>query len=149
MNDFVEAYLDDYKKIVVDIDNSFCHGYSREFYLLDGDEITSLEIAGSRRSGRHTTYDIVLDSDLEIGREYQIMAVNGFRTVLQYRFIVKTDRFNEEFFYEGNDLGSTLTDKYTKFALWAPTASQVKLEVEHHGSSRLLTCTEMPMAFTE
>lgn len=138
MNDFVEAYLDDYDRIVVDIDNSFCHGYSREFYLLDNDMICPLEITGSHKSGRHTLYETRLDKDLEIGREYQVMAVNGYRTVLQYRFIVKTERFNREFYYEGDDLGSSLLDKYTKFAIWAPTASQIKLEVEHHGSTKTL-----------
>ena len=49
--------------------------------------------------------------------------------VLEYSGIVKTERFDEQFFYDGNDLGYTYDRDQTAFALWAPTASRVKLEV--------------------
>ena len=85
MNDFVEAYLDDYDRIVVDIDNSFCHGYSREFYLLDNDLIYPLEITGSHKSGRHTVYETSLDRDIEIGREKSFRTPRPPRTPLRMK----------------------------------------------------------------
>ncbi len=138
MKDYVEAYLDDYDRIVVRIDNTFCEGKSDRFYLLDNNLVYPLEVKASRKDNQATWYETRLDQQITIGREYQVMVVNGYRTVLRYRFIVKTKRFNNAYNYEGNDLGSTLTDKFTRFALWAPTASQVKIEIEHHGSVKTM-----------
>lgn len=138
MKDHVKAYLDDYDKVVIEIDNTFCGGKSDRFYLLDNNLVFPLEILSSYRMDKITRYETKLNDEIVIGREYQVMAVNGYRTVLQYRFIVKTARFNDEFFYDGDDLGSTLNDKFTRFVLWAPTASQVKVEIEHHGSIKTL-----------
>ena len=138
MKEHVRTYLDDYDKIVVEIDNTFCGGKSDRFYLLDNNLVFPLEVVSSDRMDRVTRYETRLNEEITIGREYQVMVVNGYRSILQYRFIVKTKRFNDEFFYDGDDLGSTLTDKFTRFVLWAPTASQVKVEIEHHGSVKTL-----------
>ncbi|MFC7679436.1 type I pullulanase [Paenibacillus sp. GCM10028914] len=37
---------------------------------------------------------------------------------------VFSEQFDEDFYYEGQDLGLTYTNKWSKFRLWAPTASE-------------------------
>ena len=132
-NSLVRAYLDDYHNIEVIIDKSFCHGRSDEFFLTDGSLVYPLDIISLRDEDRQIVYKVRFDGEINVGTEYRIMVTNNFKCILKYRFIVKTERFDEEFYYDGDDLGSTLTDKYTKFALWAPTASRVKVEIEYGG----------------
>ena len=132
----VRAYLDDYHNIEVVIDKQFCQGKSEVFYLNDGQEVFPLELLETEELRDRFVYKVRFDGDIIVGNEYHVMVTNSFRCVLQYRFIVKTARFDEEFGYDGDDLGSTLTDKYTKFALWAPTASRVKIEIEYGGKQK-------------
>ena len=138
MKRLVRAYLDDYHKITVKINRRFNDGKSEYFYLLDGKNAFIMEIISKQFQNNDVVYEIRVNEDLEIGKEYQVMITNGFRCDLEYRFIVKTERFNEEFYYDGNDLGASRLDDATRFVLWAPTASQVKLEISHNGSTKTL-----------
>ena len=137
-NCLLRAYLDDYQKIEVIIDKNFCQGKSEVFYLLDGREALPLTLVDKTEEAKCFKYEVSCENDVVIGHDYEIMIVNGFRCPLQYRFVVKTQRFEDEFYYDGDDLGSTLTDKYTKFALWAPTASQVRIEIEYGEKTKIV-----------
>ena len=48
--------------------------------------------------------------------------------VLQYRRIVQTTRFDEDYAYAG-ELGAFCEENQTRFALWAPTACEVQLDL--------------------
>lgn len=141
MKSFVRAYLDDYQKITVVINRTFCGGRSDVFYLVKGDEYHPLTVRTSEEKPDKIIYHVTTDQDIVIGDEYEVMIVNACKIHLEYRFIVKTARFNDEFYYGGDDLGCRLGDQSTSFALWAPTASQVKIELEHDGTTRILSMT--------
>ena len=134
MSNLVKAYMDDYGKINVVISKHFCEGKTEHVYLIDGVKDVELTIINTKDTGHDVLYEVTYDMELEIGKDYQIMVVNAFRVPLEYRNIVKTKRFNEEFYYPGNDLGCTLGDKVTRFALWAPTASFAKVEIDYLGT---------------
>ena len=138
MSDLVRAYLDDYGLINVIIRKKFCNGITERVYLLDGDSEQELTIVSSENREKEVRYEVSCDHDMAIGHEYQIMVTNAFRVPLVYRKIVKTARFNEEFHYPGNDLGCTLGENITRFALWAPTASAVKIEIDYQGNIKTL-----------
>ena len=123
----IRAYLDDYDLITVEIDNIFCGGISERFDVVVADRLIKTEIVSSGIVQDKTVYTLKPLKQLQIGQPYFVMAVNGYRTPLIYRYIVKTDRFNNEFYYEGNDLGSIVLPQYTSFKVWAPTASLVSL----------------------
>ncbi|MBR0138478.1 MAG: hypothetical protein IJM15_08710 [Erysipelotrichaceae bacterium] len=130
LNGMLEAYLDDYDHIVVDINKRFCNGESRMFHLVDeNNELIELKAERKEEKKGFVRYHLKADCPFVMGREYQIMAVNARRCPLQYRFIVKTKRFDEEFYYDKNDLGSTAVNGKTTFKLWAPTASEVSLKL--------------------
>lgn len=40
---------------------------------------------------------------------------------------VRTEEFDEQYYYPGNDLGNVYSETHTSFRVWAPTASDVKL----------------------
>ena len=41
--------------------------------------------------------------------------------------MVRTEEFDNLFYYSGNDLGNVYTQNKTTFRLWAPTASEAML----------------------
>ncbi len=139
MKSFVRAYLDDYHDITVVINKNFCGGDSDVFYLVDQNELFKLEVKDVEDLSDKKVYHVNFSGDITIGNEYEVMIVNACRINLEYRFIVKSERFNEEFFYDGNDLGCVLDEQKTIFSLWAPTASQVQIELEHNGTIKTMS----------
>ncbi len=126
----VTAYLDDYDSIVVIIDDSFYGGKNAVFRLTDDDgTLSPLTITSFEVTRHHGIYKLFSKAVLYIGRAYYIIMDNGHRAAVQYRFIVKTPRFNADFYYDGTDLGALVKDGATSFAVWAPTASRVILQL--------------------
>lgn len=130
MQKYVEAFLDDYNLITVKIYRSFFNGNSDVFYLVDYNVPFALQPVSREEFSDCVVYKLETTFRFLIGQEYQIMIYNGKRCPLQYRFIVKTERFNKEFYYDGNDLGCTADGNTTAFKLWAPTATEVNVRIE-------------------
>ena len=111
-NSLVRAYLDDYQDIEVIIDKAFCQGRSDVFYLTDGVTVYPLELVTSREEHRAFVYKVRFDGEINVGTEYQIMVTNNFKCILNYRFIVKTYRFDEEFYYDPEEFAQPEGDAY-------------------------------------
>ena len=62
---------------------------------------------------------------------------------LDLNTIVRTEDFDNLFYYSGNDLGNVYTQDKTTFRLWAPTASEVMLVTYEKWSDKI--GTEIPM----
>ncbi len=129
--DRFEAHLDDYGLITIYLTRQFYSGKSDVFYLKKPDgtlskcQILSFEIA----QNDYNKYVIQTNEIIEIGQPYEITEEHGLKVPLQYSLITKTARFDETFYYEGDDLGVHPSDEGTDFALWAPTATRVILEM--------------------
>lgn len=128
---YYEAYLDDYDKVIVFMSKNSYEGASNKFYMKDDQgHLFDLHIQSIETTqNNYNKYTLVLQDAIEIGVEYRVVHQHARSVVLEYCGIVKTKRFDEEFAYDGNDLGYTYDRTQTSFALWAPTASRVKLEV--------------------
>lgn len=129
--DYYEAYLDDFDKIIVFMSRNSYEGVSNKFYLKDtfGHEY-ELHIQSIEQTHcNYNKYVLALYDDIEIGKEYYVVHQHARATILNYSVITKTAQFDEMFYYDGDDLGYTYHQNYTDFALWAPTAARVKLEV--------------------
>lgn len=125
----ISAFLDDYDLITCTISRGFNGGKAEGFTLLSGREALFLPVEEVREEESRIVYSLSCP-ELEIGRSYQVMGPNGYTVELVYRFIVKTERFNRDFFYEGDDLGCRKEGEETVFRLWAPTSSEVVLVVD-------------------
>jgi len=130
-DNLVQAYLDDFNKILVTIDKTFCQGKTDKIYLLDQEKAIELTILENNCDDLVSYYYCDVNYEIEIGKEYEVMVQNARRTPLQYRFVVKQPKFEEKYTYDGNDLGSIVNDNMTTFTLWAPTASEVKLVMKY------------------
>ena len=128
--DYYEAYIDDYDKVVVYLSKQSYEGKSDRFYMKDSqDHFIKLKIHSVEDTqANYTKYILGLNDELTIGEEYSVYHEHARKTVAEYACIVKTDRFDEEFDYAGNDLGYVYARRHTRFALWAPTAFRVILE---------------------
>ena len=86
----------------------------------------------------YNKFTLSLYEPLEIGVEYYVVHQHARSIVLQYSGIVKTQRFDEMFYYDGDDLGCVYHRDHTSFALWAPTAARVKVEICKNGVVKTL-----------
>lgn len=126
----IEAYIDGYDKLVIEVAKYFYGGQSDEFYVSRYDcSLEKLNVRSKYELEDRVVYIADMFKNLEIGKFYQIVDNHGYRNYFKYRHIVRSKRFNEEFYYGGDDLGYTYDEKHTVFKLWAPTATQVLIEL--------------------
>ncbi len=129
--DYYEAYLDDFDKIIVFMSHNSYDGVSNKFYLRDNNgHLYELHIQSIETThNNYNKYTLALYDEIEIGNEYYVVHQHARATILRYSAIVKTQKFDEMFYYDQDDLGYILSENSTDFALWAPTAYRVKLEI--------------------
>lgn len=133
---YYEAYLDDYDRITVFFSRESYGGVSNYFHLKDSfGHIQELTIQSVEQTqNNYIKYTLSIPNPIIIGMEYYVVHQFAREAILEYAAITKTTRFDEEFYYDGNDLGFSYGESQTSFALWAPTAARVKLEIEKNGS---------------
>lgn len=133
--EYYEAYLDDYDKVVVYMSKLSYDGVSNKFYLRDdGGDIIELSIQSIETTqNNYNKYTLKLHTEIVVGNEYEVVHEHARATYLQYSGIVKTKRFDDAFYYDGDDLGFTYSNTHTSFALWAPTAFNIKIELLKNG----------------
>lgn len=93
--------------------------------IIDHNE--SLTLKPTRRVS--TTGSIIVDyrlsSPLELGHHYDLSMPSRATIILDVSEATTFPGFEDEFYYDGDDLGATYTPKETRFAIWAPLASEV------------------------
>lgn len=126
-----EAYLDDYDKVIVYMSKTSYDGASNSFFLKNTrGSIYELHIQTIETTqNNYNKYTLGLYESIEIGDEYYVEHQHARQVILEYAGIVKTTAFDEQFYYDAADLGFTYTEEQTSFALWAPTAFRVKIEI--------------------
>ncbi|MBQ2479584.1 MAG: type I pullulanase [Erysipelotrichales bacterium] len=139
--EMMEAYLDSYERISVYLHEAFYQGRSDAFRLVGPDgNYELLKIEGITRSGKsYAKYTLHAPESVEIGKEYFIVADYALRCPLRFGYIVRTERFDEEFYYDGDDLGAIYHNGILRLALWAPTASEVKVKLTNGDDSSVIS----------
>ena len=90
---------------------------------------TPLVIVEKTEIEEHFKYICQFEGEISFGKPYWIFDEHGGKTDLQIGAVIRTEQFDEKFYYEGNDLGVTFQAEQTCFKLWAPTATGVKLKL--------------------
>ncbi|WP_404409652.1 type I pullulanase [Jeotgalibacillus malaysiensis] len=65
--------------------------------------------------------------DIDLTKTYTIETDFFGDATVQVGKVIRSDSFDEMYFYDGDDLGNTYTEEQTDFRLWAPTASEARL----------------------
>lgn len=104
--------------------------WSRIYPRLQTDYVHFKELSVSKTSTMSglSIYDFHLEKPLELGHSYQIILESYGVIPLDVSEATSFPNFDEEYFYNGDDLGAVYSPKETTFALWAPLASSVLLK---------------------
>ena len=91
---------------------------------------------------------LTLEEALELSKTYDISMEGYEGTTISMNKIIGSSYFDEAFAYEGDDLGAAYTKDKTGFKVWAPTASEVSLNLYEQGDGDNLIET-LPMTLGE
>ena len=129
MEHILRAYYDEENVINVELEKSHYNGLSNIFSLRSNSEVINLEIISSSDCGGFVAYKLKCPT-LDLSKGYLICDEHLMTDYLDIRYVVRTGYFEDNFYYDGNDLGCTYTQRLTKFKVWAPTSHQTILELE-------------------
>lgn len=129
MKHILRAYYDEVNIINVELDKTHYNGLSNRFSLRSNTEVIPLEIISSSDNGSFVSYKLKCPT-LDLSKGYLICDEHLLTDYLDIRYVVRTGYFEENFYYDGNDLGCTYNSRHSKFKVWAPTAYHVLLELE-------------------
>lgn len=125
-----EAYLDTFNTITAYLKKSYYDGESQTFRLKDEmSNTTNLNILSKEDDGDYVKYILEVPT-LELGGNYKLADDHNLVVPLQFGYIVRTKEFDDVFYYEGHDLGTTYTKEATTFKVWSPIATQIKVEIQ-------------------
>ncbi|MFL6555599.1 MAG: type I pullulanase, partial [Bacillus sp. (in: firmicutes)] len=113
------AYLDEMKIITILLPLSYHHGLSSSFTIISDFQEHSLKIIEKSQVDNKMKYICEFSKDYSFEKQYLIMDEHGGKTDLQIGAVIRTDSFDEKFYYDGNDLGVTYDAAQTRFKLWA------------------------------
>ncbi|MCP3741099.1 type I pullulanase [Rossellomorea sp. BNER] len=125
------AYLDRLDLITVLLPYSYNDGHSSFFKLIHGKEEWSLPILETITLHDQKKYVCKSEHTPQFGKNYLVQDENGQTTDLQIGAVIRTQEFDEMFYYEGNDLGAVIHQNETSFKVWAPTATKVSLKLKN------------------
>uniref|UniRef100_UPI004055F8D4 type I pullulanase n=1 Tax=Agathobacter sp. TaxID=2021311 RepID=UPI004055F8D4 len=81
-----------------------------------------------------TEYVLTFESDLDLTKAYNVV-FNENTYEVSMPSLYKTEEFINEYTYTGDDLGATWTKEKTTFKVWAPLASEVKVNLYDNGQA--------------
>ena len=138
MMDSIQAYIDAYEYIQIEVAKFFYGGECNDFYVSKGHKpLEKLLIINKQYRDDRVIYTAKMFPGFEVGQYFFVIDEHGYRAHIKYRNIVRTTRFNNEFYYDKDDLGCTYYEDHSVFKVWAPTASKVILELVDRNNKEL------------
>lgn len=85
-----------------------------------------------------TATKIVLEEELSLGHTYTVACEGYTAQQIDIKKAFSSDAFEQEFTYEGDDLGAVYSPEKTNFRVWAPTAEKVVINFYEAGDGDCL-----------
>ncbi|MDE7202740.1 MAG: type I pullulanase [Lachnospiraceae bacterium] len=99
--------------------------------VTDGDGVEYAVASADSEDGR--TILLTMEEELELSKTYDI-SMDGYEgTTVSMNKIIGSSYFDDALTYDGDDLGAAYTKEKTGFKVWAPTASEVSLNLYEQG----------------
>ena len=99
----------------------------------DGTEYDIIKI-WSETPGVETDATLIMAEPLDLSKTYTLSKKGYDSKAVSIGKAFSSKEFEEAFSYEGDDLGAVYTKEKTNFRVWAPTATQVRLNLYEAGS---------------
>jgi pullulanase len=123
------SYLDDFSQITVIVPLKYRNDFVKSFKVIGNDEEIELEIISSELIGEERKYITRFDGYILLNHMYHIFDDFDESSELFTGKIVRTELFDDIYYYENSDLGSSYRRDRTKFKIWTPVAKYMKLEL--------------------
>lgn len=120
------CYLDDFNEITIIIPNRH-YREKTKYRLLGNDEVIDLDIKERIPIGNETKLVCVFDAYIELRMIYHVVSDKEEKSELYTGKIVRTELFDNIYYYKKDDLGATYQKTATKFKIWTPVAKYVHL----------------------
>lgn len=134
----LKAAINDSKSINLAVTTEFdatASDAASKFTLKDT-EGNTYPVAGvtSDAGANATSATITFENSLDLLKDY-ILAFDGYGEInVANNKAFSTQEFEDMYYYDGDDLGATWAQDKTAFRVWAPTASEVVLNLYEKGS---------------
>ncbi len=127
----MEAYLDENRIVTVYISKAAIFKTAPQSFKLmsESGKINNLRITSAEEKSdlfiykARIPYNVAFDFSLN----YFVIGDSGLKSPLFIGDFTKSDKFEENYFYEENDLGASIVKNKTIFKIWAPTASKMQV----------------------
>lgn len=129
MVSYLKAKLFSWKRINVVLFTDIPRPEKLKVSLYKEDKLVKKETAHFTSINNIYIFDINLDSDYELGKNYRLLVGDLQCTNIDVNDAIYFKDFDDRFFYEKEDLGSNYSKKATEFVMWAPLASEVKIKL--------------------
>lgn len=124
----IKTFFDNYNEITIEINNNFYNGEVNKFVLKTTKEKWELNTKEVEVNDFKRILKANLDFEIDVEEEYYVDCEYGYKSDVQYRYIVQTEKFNKMYATK-EALGNFCNDNNTTFKLWAPTAKRVVLQL--------------------
>ena len=129
MVSYLKAKLFSWRRINVVLFTDIPRPEKLKVSLYKEDQLIKKETAHFTSINNIYIFDINLDKDYELGKNYRLLVGDLQCTSIDVNDAIYFKDFDERFFYEKEDLGSNYTKEATEFVIWAPLASEVKVKL--------------------
>jgi pullulanase len=123
------AYLDDFTEITIIVPLKYREDFVKSFKVIGNEEEIELEILSTHTLGNERKYVTRFDGYILLNKMYHVFDDQNESAELFTGKIVRTDLFDDIYYYESSDLGSSYRRDRTKFKIWSPVAKYMKLEL--------------------
>lgn len=134
------AYVKDKTTVVVELSNSFYNGESNYFRLRSNDGFSQKLPILSTEVLEHVTRYTLQNDYFKVGKSFIISDCHNMSCNLEIGFYVRSKEFNDEYYYDGDDLGATYTKDFTTFKVWSPIANEVFVKLDKVYKMEILDC---------
>ncbi|MDT9024965.1 type I pullulanase [Rossellomorea sp. YC4-1] len=126
-----DAFLDTFNTVTLILPYDYHDGNSSHFSLIKGSEKIALHIEEKIPLNDAMKYVTTIQSEkVVLGEVYEVVDEHNTKTDLQIGAVIRTEEFDQRFYYDGDDLGVTYQEGCTVFKVWSPTATEVRLKLK-------------------
>lgn len=122
-----EAYLEGFHEISVLSSKNYAPEELEQFTVKGENETLLLTLIEKKRIDDVMKYTLHFNGYIFLNKSYHVHDHRGQKTELFSGEIVRTELFDELFYYDGDDLGFTYDKEKTIFKAWTPVAKSVDL----------------------
>ena len=133
-NTYFQAYLESKTRIKLLLFTGIVLPNNPSFFLeIDNEKPVKLKVFRHISNNSVSIYELDMEKEFVYGRNYVIVLESFPRINIDVSNAVDFPGFDDEFYYDGEDLGAIYSKEETKFNLWAPIATKVYLKIEENG----------------